>query len=596
MRARVQLNLLPACRVALALTLLVAFSAAQAQTATYRQQIELQPGWNAVYVEVEPLDNHMATVFADVPVASVWRWMPTEAGARFIEDPAEGLENIEGWFAWFPEPRPEAFLSNLFRVNANTAYLVHVEGNASHSITLEGRPLLVPQRWETDRFTLTGLPVAPDNAPTFAEYFAPSPAHRDQPVYRLQAAGRWESVDPATTTIRAGEAYWIFTQGNSRYQGRLQPVLEQGETIEFAAALDRINLVLRNRSELDGSFRVRRVGGNGMPLSFLNEDPETGESGWPFLPDQLVLDAPAGDNVFLALGAVRRNFTASRMEEVLEITDEFGERVLVHVGANTLQPFVAPTPAQSVTASGARAKVAAEDDVPGRLAGLWLGQVQIDAVSQSQLAGVIPEPVDRPFAQRFLIHVDSTGQARLLKDVIQMWEEGTEIPSDEDPELTEVETPGRYVLITDPALLGLFSGAVNRDGVQVGQRFSTVAYDFEGDAQLFDGSFGPGEQISTTLVIGSELPTNPFLHRFHPDHDNRDPQFLNFKREAYQVVREMRLIIEEQDPRGATPPGWGETIVGGFFEESITGLHKNTIFTSGEFRLRRISSVPVLNQ
>jgi len=281
---------------------------------------------------------------------------------------------------------------------------------------------------------------------------------------------------------------------------------------------------------------------------------------------------------------------------VLEVTDEFGERILVHVGANTLQPFVAPTPAERITANGGGAKVAAEEESPGRLAGLWIGEVEINAVSQSQMAGVIPEPVARPFSQRFLIHVDSAGQARLLKDVIQMWEDGTQMPSATNPDFTEVETPGRYVLVTDEALLGLFSGAINRDGVQVGQRFSTVAYDFEGDSQLFDGRFQPGDQISTTLVIGSELPTNPFLHRFHPDHDNRDAQFLNFRQEAYQVVREMRLILEEQDPRGTNPPGWGETLVGGFFEESITGLHKNTIFTSGEFRMRRISSVPVLNQ
>ncbi|MEM1080436.1 MAG: hypothetical protein AAGH65_02530, partial [Pseudomonadota bacterium] len=60
--------------------------------------------------------------------------------------------------------------------------------------------------------------------------------------------------------------------------------------------------------------------------------------------------------------------------------------------------------------------------------------------------------------------------------------------------------------------------------------------------------------------------------------------------------REIRLEFSDTDPQGTTPPGWGETIVGGFFEESITGLHKNPIFTSGEFRLRRISAVPILNQ
>jgi hypothetical protein len=230
------------------------------------------------------------------------------------------------------------------------------------------------------------------------------------------------------------------------------------------------------------------------------------------------------------------------------------------------------------------------------LAGLWIGEVEVDAVSESQQAGVTPTPAPQTFAQRFLIHVDTAGQVRLLKDVIQMWEEGTLVPSDEDPSLQEIDQPGRYVLLTDPALINLYTGAVNRAGTSVGQRYSTVAYDFQSDTQLFDGEFGPGNQISTTLVVAPDLPTNPFLHRYHPDHDNLDPQYLPGQTEAYQVVREMRLIFTVEDPLGRTPPGWGNTLVGGFFEESITGLHKNTIFTSGQFRLRRISAVPVLNQ
>jgi len=565
--------------------LLLGAVTAQAQVATYQQTIELQPGWNAIWVQVQPEANHLSEVFANLPVASVWRWIPTEAGARFIQDPAEGLQNVEGWFAWFPEPRPEAFLSNLFRINANTAYLVRLEGTESLQVVLDGRPQLVPLRWQTDAFTLTGLPVAPLNPPTFGEFFANSPAHQGQPIYKLQANGQWQVVNPASTAIREGEAYWVYTEGNSRYQGRLEVALDQGESLEFAAALDEIRFVLRNRSALPGSFLVRRLGASAMPIAFRNEDQETGDVGWPFLPASLVLDASPRENVFVTLGVVRREFSASRMEQIIEITDEFGERRLLHLGGNTLQPFVAPV-------RGSSGRMA--DSVS--LAGLWLGEVEIDAVSESQQAGVVPEPAPQSFSQRFLVHVDSSGQARLLKDVIQMWQEGTVAPSAVDPTRNEVIESGRYVLLTDPGLIGLFTGSINRDGASVGQRYSTVAYDFEADAQLFDGEFGPGSQLSTTLVIEPDLPTNPFLHRFHPDHDNRDAQFLNFQAEAYQVVREMRLIFAVDDPLGATPPGWGETIVGGFFEESITGLHKNAIFTSGQFRLRRISSVPVLNQ
>lgn len=578
--------------ISLAVLLLLGSAGALAQIATYQQVIDLKPGWNAIHVQVEPEDNRMATVFADVPVASAWRWLPTEAGARFVEDPAEGLKNIEGWFAWFPEPRPEAFLSNLFRVNANTSYLVRVEGNETHRITLTGRPEVVPIRWETDAFTLTGLPVSETNPPTFAEFFSNSGNHRGQPIYRLGSNGRWQVVNEASEIIESGEAYWVFTNGNSRYQGRLDIDLEQGESVEYTAALEEIRVVLRNQSDLPGTFQVRRLGASAMPLSFRVEDIETGDLGWPFLPDTLVLDAPARGNTFLTLGVVRRNFTASRMEQILEITDELGERILLHVGGNTIQPFVAPAGVNRASDS-TKATRAGDSTM---LSGLWLGEVEIDAVSESQRAGVIPENAPQTFSQRFLFHVDLTGQVSLLKDVIQMWQEGTRVPSTDDPTLSEVDEAGRFVLITDSSLLGLYTGAALRGGEPVGQRYSTVAYDFEGDTLAFDGEFGPGNQISTTLVIEPELPTNPFLHRYHPDHDNRDAQFLNFRQEAYQVVREMRLTFTEQDPTGSTPPGWGETLVGGFFEESITGLHKNTIFTSGEFRLRRISAVPVLNQ
>ena len=576
-----------------ALLLITAAATTWAQTETWEQVIELQPGWNAIYVQVEPEDNQLSTVFADLPVASVWRWIPTQAGARFIEDPAEGLENIEGWFAWFPEPRPEAFLSNLFRINANTGYLVRLEGTQNQTITISGRPEFIPLAWQTNAFTLTGLPVAETNPPTFAEFFERSAAHQGQPIYQLEPDGRWQIVNPSTTPIDSNTAYWIFTDGNSGHQGKLGLVLDGGESLEFTAALEESRLVLRNRSEQDGSFVIRRLGSSGMPLVFLNEDPDTGDIGWPNLSQALFLDAPAGQDVFLNIGPVRRDFVASRMEEVLEITDEFGERILLHVGGNTLQPFVAPVAGAGVASEG---RTTGRTTDSGSLAGLWLGEVEINAVSESQLAGVMPVEAPQTFSQRFIIHVDSAGQARLLKDVIQMWEEGTLVPSDEDPNFNEVEEPGRFVLITDTSLLSLYSGAVNRGGSSIGQRFSTVAYDFVGDSLVFEGEFAPNGQITTTLVIEPELPTNPFLHRFHPDHDNRDAQFLNFRLEAYQVVREMRLIFSETDPRGTTPPGWGETVVGGFFEESITGLHKNPIFTSGEFRFRRVSAVPILNQ
>jgi hypothetical protein len=558
-----------------------------ATAAPLQQTITLQPGWNAIYIELEPSQPDIETVFAGLPVASVWRWLPQKGGAEFIRDPAEGLQNVEGWFAWFPQPRPEAFLTNLFTISGNTAYLVKLEGGSSRQITVVGNPRLRPPRWQSDAFSLTGLPVAPNDAPTFAEFFSASPAHVGQPVYELSASGQWSLVAaPASRTIQSGRAYWIYTKGASTYSGRLQVVLDQDEALEYTAALEQIRLVLRNRSGVNGSFQIERLGGSTMPMSFLNEDPETGETGWPTLQNTLVIDAPAGQDVFVTLAVLRRDFTAERMEQSFSITDEHGQRVLLFAGGSTIQPRAVP---------GRQAK-GTQPEPPVSFAGLWVGDVSVDAVSEAQTGGTTPTPVGRPFQQRFLMHVDASGQARLLKDVIQMWDEGTTMPSASNPGFNVVNQPGRFVLLTDKDLIGLYSGAANRDGASVGLRYSTVAYDFRDETLDFTGSFLPGQSIAVTAVVESDLPTNPFKHRYHPDHDNLDEQFLNPRVEAYQVVRNMQFEFSVQDPLGGNPPGWGDTIVGGVFEESITGLHKNAIFTSGKFRLRRVSAVPTLNQ
>lgn len=556
--------------------------------APLQQTITLQPGWNAIHIELEPTEADIETVFAGLPVASVWRWLPQTGSAEFIRDPSEGLENVEGWFAWFPQPRPEAFLSNLFTISGNTAYLVKLEGSSSRQITIRGNPRLRTPRWQANGFSLTGLPVATSNSPTFAEFFSASPAHVGQPVYELSSSGQWQLVAaPANRVIQSGRAYWIYTKGTSKYSGRLQVVLDQDEALEYTAALQEIRVILRNRSGANGSFQIQRLGGSTMPMSFRNEDPETGEEGWPTLQDTLVLDAPADADVFLTLAVMRRDFTAERMEQNFAITDELGERVLLFAGGSTIQPRSVP------------AKMLARDAkavAPVSFAGLWVGDVSIESVSEAQIGGTTPTPVGRPFPQRFLVHVDSTGQARLLKDVIQMWEQGSSVPSASNPGFREVDQPGRFVLLTDKDLIGLYSGAVVRDGSGVGLRFSTIAYDFADETLEFNGDFGPGNEMAVTAVVETDLPTNPFKHRYHPDHDNLDEQFLNPRVEAYQVVRNMQLEFTVQDPEGGNPPGWGESIVGGVFEESISGLHKNAIFTSGKFRLRRVSAVPVLNQ
>lgn len=576
------------------LLLLACLGASTVRAGTVTQTIELQPGWNAIYVEVEPEVNAIEQVFAGIPVASVWRWIPDDRPVSFIQDPDEDLLTIDGWYGYFPPQRPESVLTNLYTIDANQPYLVRLQGSSPRTLEITGRPALRPIQWRTDGFQLTGFPVDPDNGPTFGSWFAGSEAHQGQAVYRLDDNGQWTEITrPQIERVRSGRAYWVYTKGRSTYQGPMAVELDFGERLDFGAAVARESLVVRNRSGVSNQIRIRRLASDDpVPLALATRDEESGEIQWPVIPDQTTFSLPVDESRILRFGIRRSELFSNNASQVIEITNGLGSRRLIDVSAAVFQPPAAA----STQSAGGSGEGQAERATDPRFAGLWLGVASIEEVSMAQTGGVVPLPTSGEFPLRMLVHVDAGGNVVLLKEVIQMWQEGTYKPDPDNPEFNVVDEPGRYVLITDESLLPQFEGAVLRDGEPVGVRMSTAAYDFAGNELELEGIFGPGGLLTGSIVLDPEHPTNPFLHRFHPDHDNLDPQFLNFRPEAYEVTREMEFVFASEDPEGSESPEWGSGEVAGSFNEAISGLHRSTIFVSGTFRFRRVLNIDQLNQ
>jgi hypothetical protein len=186
--------------------------------------------------------------------------------------------------------------------------------------------------------------------------------------------------------------------------------------------------------------------------------------------------------------------------------------------------------------------------------------------------------VASPFQFRILLHEGGDGKVRLLKDVIQMWKDGVN------------GEPGRYVLLTDDTLIPRFKGVSLRDGEVVGKRISTVAYDFQGETLAMDGTMG--SVLTAEIALAPGAPTNPFRHRYHPDHDNLGPDYKTPKPEAYAVTRHLHLSF---GGAGGTGLGDGFSSVAGTYREQVTGLHKNPIVSAGTFVLRHVSSIEELN-
>lgn len=184
------------------------------------QVVDLLPGWNAVYLEVDPVESDPASLFAGTPVDVVATHAMPVTPSQFVENPSADMLKAYGWSVWYAPSRPDAFLSTLFGLYGAKPYLVHAATNAS--ITVEGTEALRRLSWSPNAYTFTGFPVASPGGPTFAEYFAGSADHLPLRVYRL-VNGTWRKVvDPSATVMRAGEACWIYTEGRSDYQGLLE--------------------------------------------------------------------------------------------------------------------------------------------------------------------------------------------------------------------------------------------------------------------------------------------------------------------------------------------------------------------------------------
>ena len=591
------------------------------------QTVVLRPGWNSVFLEIQPEPRECDALFAGVPVESVWAWNRRFSPVQFIQDPDALIPGQPDWLTYLPTSHLARATMNLFTLQGNRAYLIKLPDNASQvSWTFTGRPMVRRIEWLSDSFNFTGFHVEAANPPTFQDFFASSPAHAGQRAYRL-VNGLWSQVvSPTTTRLAGGEAYWIFCQGQSTFAGPLEVAVEQGYGLDYGRILSERTLTLRNSSPGSNTFTIRRLSseqppGNDypalagdVPLSYFHMNVAEGQLDvrWLPLPSPLTMALGPGQEWILRLEARRADmaeFTPAPgvsdvyYQTLLEVVNGAGPRSLVGVTARGLKNFDA-----TGTGSALRAALAGSPPAVHERAGLWVGSAAINSVNQPANPGApdLPVPTASEFQFRLLIHVDDSGQARLLQKVILMWKDGT-FTTDANG-FQVVDEPGRYVLVTDDRFLSNFTGATLRDSEAVGRRLSSAAFGFRTPI-LMTGDFGStNAPLQCAVSVDYDDERNPFKHRFHPDHNNLDdtPQRqpllvktnehgLRYTAESSSVRRDIRLQFTAGDPENLTLAGFGDNQLAGIYHEAMTGLHKDVLQIQGLFRLHHASRIGVLN-
>jgi hypothetical protein len=605
-------------RLAVATALALTTGAGHAQWTT--QTVPLRPGWNAVHLQVQPEPADCDTLLAGLPVESVWLWNRRHAPVQFIQDPATLTPTNADWLIYLPPAHPRSEQTTLFRLLAGKCYLIKIANTAGPiNWVVLGRPVTARAVWLTDSFNLSGLAVDLQSPPTFRSFFGPSPAHSSSTFYRLRTDGYWEQVPlPNTTRMTNGQAWWLKTQGASTYQGPVQLTLEQATGLDFGRVLNEQLLVIHNAGTNAKTLVIRQLpsalppAGAGtpplagdVPLSYWFSSATT-PGHWTNLPSVLMRsNVPAGDEWRLRLAVRRKDMPPAAngdiaveplYQSLLEVTEAAGSsRHLVPVSAYGLE--------RPAVVNSARGELRAQgDSITNRHRGLWIGSAVINQVNQPALAGnsQTPLPTASEFQFRLILHVDNYGKVRLLQKVLQMWKTGTYQPDPQDPTKQVADEPGRFVLLTDERLASAYSGATLRDGKPVGRRFSSAAFSFRQPLSLSSGGdFGvEGSVFSCTASVDYRDALNPFVHRYHPDHDNLNESYsstLEAGRESPTITRQITLQFTAEDPDRLQLAGWGSSQLGGIYRETILGLHKAPLRVEGTFRIHLASNVAQLN-
>lgn len=374
--------------------------------------------------------------------------------------------------------------------------------------------------------------------------------------------------------MQRGTAYWVHTRGPSDYIAPFHLELTTGDQLDFDASLGRIHLTLYNRHPLAKLIRIASATETVSPLLLLPRR-ELGETNppTPLVVHQQVLGAGATHRLVLGidrsqLGGAARTSQPIRHNNLLAVSD--GEGTQFHLGLTALA-----SPSADFT-------------------GLWIGTATLTNVTAVSDAGSTNDPgtVPTPFPLRLLLHVDSGGLVSLLRDVTLLYN-ATNAPASAtstnttNAAITLVPALRPARLITDPSIVARLPSADLRAGRLQGRRLTAPHFDFalpSGAFQLpLTGVFALGNQVTGALEVPPDLPTNPFLHRYHPDHGTN---------RAYAVTREIRLAFAVA---ANVPPGEGDEALGGTYSETVTGLHKQPLISSGSLFLRRISDVGTLN-
>jgi hypothetical protein len=582
------------------------------------QTIPLEKGWNAVFLTVQPDPADCETVFSGLPIDKVSMWNNHMLAEQFVDSQTAASEiDTTDFLNWSPSSGSSTYAHSLQNVAGGRAYLVHTTDQATW--TPKGYPTVQRTYWEPDVHNLVGFPVSTviSEQPFFSDYLAHTDSidgsagtQQDERVCVVlatdDAAPQYLPITSQLNQHRvaAGVAYYIEAQDVSDFSGPLEISPRGSGGVGFGTERNVAYLYIRNRgndtttvcvfhlpSETPPSDAPPSAGH--VPLMLWGPTGVGNNQGWVtwITGDGLAKDGSCTEKVLapgeewgLAMALDRTVMSAPAPEtavwqSLLKVTDDRGTEV--HTGAT----------AQYATASETKALWPA---------GLWVGTARFDRVSHVKPDGTSTDPADVPssFPLRLLVHVTPEGQCRLLREVVLSW-----IASEGDG-ATEVEALH-------------FGTSALPTGARI-SRISSVGLGV-GTPVVFDDGGSFLEELNASWTVAYSDPLNPFVHTFHPQHDNLDSRYdseladwneindpslgpnpVGISPNAYEsmsIGNQLTLVWDTDGGQGSESAFWNpEEMTTGTVTLILEHIRKEPITLTGTFVLKRASQVGTITE
>jgi hypothetical protein len=435
------------------------------------------------------------------------------------------------------------------------------------SVAIAQRPMPPSNTWVRSGANFLGFPSskATGNFPTFSNYFATFPAAiaANAKIFKyvggeLGAGNPMQVFSPAIERVDRDQAYWFSSEVVGNFYAPVQISLSNSEGLAFGRRGSVITARVMNRTAAVMTLRITPVASNSPPSG-----QELITAGVPLtrrtLDDQAAwVETPlavAYNEVIAPKSSVELSFGIDRSAMSGAADALYASLLRFSDAANTFDILIPATARKST------------------LAGLWIGDAVVTAVESKPLADAV-KPAGSTFPLRYLIHVADDGTARVLSQVFM----GPMAAAPHDFGLCRSEA------------------GLKADAKAAARRIVATHLPLDQALVTTTGSFTIGSDLSCTIATPFNDPTNPFVHQYHPDHDNKSGQTaLVAGQESYNITREVSFTFTATPPGGGSATGWGSSVIGGTYGEVVSGLHKQNISLTGTFVLRRASELGTLN-